>query len=809
MTTLLQDLRYAIRTLAKKPNFTLVAIIALALGIGANTAIFSVVRAVLLRPLPYQQPGDLVLVRHLNNAKGTKQESVGYVDFQEWKAQNQVFADMATFKSSGVSFTGNDGAENLRASGVSANFFQLLGINAVKGRTFLPNEENRDSERVVLLSYALWQRVFGGDEKLIGQPIKLSNQQFTVIGVMPPNFKFPFSQEKAELWTTNAAFSAGMMDYRGARNFQVIARLKLGVSLQTAQTEMSAIAGRIEQENQQTNRDLGILLIPAQDELTKDVRATLWLLFGAVAFVLLIACSNVANLLLSRATARSKEMAIRAALGASGWRIVRQLLTESLLLSFTGGVAGLFLAAWGVKLLVAISPASLPRINSIGIDGQVLAFTLIASMLTGILFGLVPALKAARPDLNEALKDGGRTSAAGTGRNWLRGALVVGEIAFAFILLIGAALVINSFIRLNSVELGFNPENTLTAGLGFSQRKYPSGEHAIAFLQQAQERIKGLPGVRAVSFAGAAPFSGGVRSSFKINGREWPNKNDVPMTGVTPVTPDYFETMSMRLLQGRHFTDADSKTSKGAVVVNETFAREFLSNEDPLGQVVTDFANRDKDSPKEYEIVGVVASVRGEALNKEPTPIIYTAHRQTPWAWGELVIRADRDALSLSSAVRQEIRNLDSEMPINLATVESRIADSIKPQRFNLSLLTIFAVTGLLLAVVGIYGVMSYRVIEATHEIGVRIALGAQTSDVLKLVLGQGAGLTLIGVGLGIGGALGLTRLMESLLFGIKPTDSLTFVSVAIFLVLVALLACYLPARRATKVDPITTLRYE
>ena len=445
----------------------------------------------------------------------------------------------------------------------------------------------------------------------------------------------------------------------------------------------------------------------------------------------------------------------------------------------------------------------------IEIDRQVLAFTLITSLLTSILFGLVPAVRAARPDLNEALKDGGRTSAVGAGHNWIRGVLVVGGIAFAFILLIGAGLLINSFIRLNNVELGFKPKDVLTAGLSFSPRKYPTGEHTIAFLQQAQERIRSLPGVRAVSFTASPPFSGGVTSSFKIEGREWPDIANAPMVNTYTLMPEYFETMGIRLLQGRSFTEMDDKAHKGVLIVNETFARQFFANENTLGQVISRFANRGKDSPADYEIVGVIDNVISAGLDKEPKPEIYTSYRQTPWPWGQLVIRTESDAQSSRNAVRQEIRRLDSEMTVTLNTIDKLIADSILPQRFNVLLLTIFAVAGLLLTMVGIYGVMSYRVAESTREIGVRIALGAQPADVLRLVLSQGALLTFTGIGIGIGGALGLTRLMESFLFGIKPADSLTFVCVAIVFVLVALFACYIPARRATKVNPMVALRYE
>jgi len=811
VNTFLQDLRYALRTLSKTPGIASVIIVVLALGIGANTAIFSVVNAVLLQPLPYLNPADLVLVQHIGKSTGAKTERVSYLDFQDWKARNQVFDDMATFAPHGGSLVAGGDIEQIYAARVSANFFKLIGVNAFRGRTFLPEEEERGKEKVALISHALWQKVFGADERSIGRQINLNSQSFTIVGILPPDFKFPFSLEKAEVWITNANLSAEIASSRGTRNLQVIARLKPGVSLQAAQTDMTGIARSLEQENPGTNRELGVSLIRVHDELTKEVRGTLWVLFGAASFVLLIACLNVANLLLARAISRGKEIAIRAALGARAWSIARQLLTESLLLSLTAGAMGILLADRGVRLLLALTPQHLPRINLIGIDGQVLGFTLILSTLTAIFFGLVPALKAARPNLNDALKGARKISAAGAGRNWLRAALIIGEVSVAFILLTGAGLLINSFIRLNQVKLGFKPENVLTAGLYFSPVKYPKGDNRVAFLQQAQERIKSLPGVRSVGFTSSFPFSGfSFDSSFRIEGREWPANESAPMVGVLTVTHDYFAMMGGQLLKGRHFTEADDKSNKGVAIINETFARRFFPNENPLGQIVTPYANRDADSPAMFEVVGVIGNVRGVALNKEPTPEIYTPYRQTPWSFGQIVIRTDTDPLSLVNAVRGRIKDIDAEMVVNgLNTIENLIADSVTPQRFNLALLSVFAAIGLALTLVGIYGVMSYLVTETTREIGVRIALGAQTSDVLKLVLGHGMLLASLGVVIGIAGAIGLSRFMASLLYGVTATDPLTFIAVAVLLVAIALLACYVPARRAANADPIVILRQE
>ena len=542
----------------------------------------------------------------------------------------------------------------------------------------------------------------------------------------------------------------------------------------------------------------------------KDVSLTLWLLFGAVAFVLLIACANVANLLLARALSRHKEIAIRAALGAGGWRIFRQLLTESLLLSLAGGALGLLLAAWGIPLLLSLSPQNLPRVNAIGLNGTVLGFTVLVSMLTGAIFGLAPALKVSNPDLIEALKDGGKSSTTSASRNRLRAALVVGEIAIALMLLVGAGLLVNSFIRLNRVELGFNPDNVLSASLNFSPAKYPTGNERIAFVEQARERIRNLPGARSVSFGSSFPFMGGVSASFGIKGREGDAREKGVMAGVFTITPDYFEVMSIPLLQGRSFAETDDKSSAGVSVINEAFARRFFSNENPLGKSVILSVNSDKDSPTEFEVVGVVGNLRRVALDREPGPEIYTPYRQMPWTFGQLTIRTEKNALGLANAVRQQIRSLDAEQTVpNSDALENLISRSIAPQRFNLLLLGVFAVIGLLLTLVGIYGVMSYHITENTREIGIRVALGAQRRDVLKLVVGQGLALVMIGVLVGLAGALGLTRLMDSLLFGVTPTDPLTFGIVASLFTVVALLACYLPARRATKVDPMVALRNE
>jgi putative ABC transport system permease protein len=809
--TLIQDLRYGLRMLLKHPGFTAVAILTLTLGIGANAAIFSVVSGVLLRPLPYRNPGELVLIRYLNKADGTQNQSISYPDFQDWKAQNSVFADLATFRQHSFSLAVESDLQQINAATVSANFFSLLGVNPQRGRTFLPAEERAAGGRVAMLSHGLWQSRFGGDEKVIGREIELSDQLYTVIGILPPDFKFPFRLEQAEVWTTNAPIPDGMMT-RGARNFRALARLKPGVSPATAEAEIAALSARLEQANPKTNRNASVVLVGMQDLLTKDIRSTLWLLLGAVGFVLLIACANVANLFLARALAREKELAVRAALGAGRWRIARQLLTESLLLSLTGGALGLLLAAWGVPLLLALSPPNLPRINEVGLNAQVLGFTFIVAVMTGIFFGLVPAWKAAGPslpDLNAVLKEGGRRSAS-AGSKRLRSALVVGEIAIALLLLIGAGLLIKSFIRLNRVELGFNPENTLIARLSLPAKNYLSGAEKIAFVRRLQEEIKNLPGVRSVSFASFLPFDGKGYSSFNIKGRELQEFTLQSMPGLNFVMPDYFATMGMRILQGRAFTDADDFRGAGAVIVNEAFVREYFPQGNPLGQQISQFGNRTPDAPQEYEIVGIVNDLKDVALERESDPEIYVPYLQVPQSFGALTIRTEPEPLNLAVPVRQLIRSLDAEQTVpRMNTIENLIAETILPHRFNLLLLGIFAIVGLLLTAVGIYGVMSYHVAGSTHEFGIRMAVGAQSRDVLRLVLGQGMKLALIGVALGVGGALALTRLLKTMLFEVSPADPATFAAIMLLLISIALLACWLPARRATKVDPLAALRVE
>ncbi len=810
MESLIQDIRYAVRTLLKKPGFTGIAVLALALGIGANTAIFSVINAILLRPLPLAEADRLVLASEFDTKIGKGGFMTSFPNYEDWRAQNQVFDDVAAFRSTGFTLTGFKEAERIDSGSVSANFFDLLRVSPILGRTFLPGEDKPGSERLVVLSYGLWQRLFAGDTTVPGRTLMLSDEPYTIIGVLPAEFKFPVSVDDAKVFTT-IAFEGGNLQERGAKTNRVVARLKPGVTIEQAQADMRNLAASLEKLYPQTNTDIGIELVGLHDDLVADVRPALWVLFGAVAFVLLIACSNVANLLLARASSRQKEIAIRTALGASRWRIVRQLLTESLILGLAGGALGLLIGAWGKDFLISFAPANLPQINAVGIDIRVLAFTFTASILTGIIFGLMPALKASHPDMNESLKDGSRSSTAGPGRHRLRGLLVVSEVALAFMLLIGAGLLIKSFFTLRQVNPGFDPENVLMARISTSRTKFPEDQQRIEFFQQVLDRIRALPGVKSADLVTPAPFSGNnVYTGFTIEGRpSLPGQE--PEAGLRGVTPGYFKTMRIPLLKGREFTDADRKGGIGAVILNETLARRYWPDENPIGQRISNVGvNVDDNEPAIWEIVGIVGDVRHSGLSRDLLPEMYVPHRQQTWGWGNFVVRASGDPMSLASAIRGEVAAVDPDQPVyRISPIEELIANSIAQQRFNTLLLVIFAAVGLVLALVGIYGVISYSVTERTHEIGIRMALGAGEGAILRNVLGKGMSFAGAGIVCGIAGALALMRVLSVLLYGVSATDPVTFIAVSLLLIVVALVACYVPARRATKVDPMVALRYE
>ena len=801
MTTLMQDLRYGFRMLWKNPGFAVAAVIALALGIGANAAIFSVVNTVLLRSLPYEDPDRLMVLRETKLPQ-FPEFSVSPGNFLDWQKQSDSFEKLTAVQGSAFNLVAGDAEpERLRGARLSAGLFEMLGAGAVQGRTFTDEEDQPGHESVVVLSSNLWKRRFASDPNIIGQSITLSATSYTVIGIMPPSFQFP--DRDTDLWTP-IAFTVRQAQQHGSHYVSVIGRLKPGVSLAEARTEMSAIAARIAEQYPGSNAGWSVNIIPMQDYDVRDVKPALLVLLAAVGLVLLIACANVANLLLARATARQKEIAIRTALGASRWRVVRQLLTESVLLAVVGGGAGLLLAAWGVKSLLALAPEDLPRVKDVALDGRVLGFTLLVTLITGIIFGLAPALQASRPNLNETLKEGGRGTTGGHHR--VRSSLVITEVALALVLLVGAGLLIRSFIRLQQVHPGFNANNAMAVNISLPGRKYPNSDNHLAFFTQLIEKVAALPGVVAVGVSQSLPIQSDYLLGFNIQGRPPAPPGEDKSTNYYAVTPDYFKAMGIPLLRGRLFTEQDNGTAPPVVVINETMAKTYFLDEDPIGKRI----NVTQGPEKFREIVGIVGDVKqyGPA---QPTPLqTYEPFLQMPFSGVSLVVRSEGNPTALTGAIRSQVLSIDREQPLSrIRTLNQIVSGSVAQQQFSMLLLGVFAAAALVLATVGLYGVMSYAVTQRTHEIGIRMALGANAGNVLRLVVGQGMLLALIGVGTGLAGAFALTRLMSGLVFGISTTDPLTFVGIPVLLAGVALGACLVPARRAIKVDPMVALRYE
>ncbi len=805
MQTLWQDIRYGIRMLMKKPGFTAIAVLTLALGIGANTAIFSVVNAVLLRPLPYSDSERILWIEGINPSKGITESNISAPDFADWTTHNQVFEQMAIFAVGNAALTGNDAEpERVARASVSASFFPLLGVTPAVGRTFLAEEELPGREPVAVVSHGLWQRRFGSDPNFVGKRIDVSGRPATVVGIMPAGYEFP---ERTELWTP-LRLNVGE-EPRDNRSYSAMAKLKQSVTLTQAQAQMNTMTSSLAQEYEVTNAGWAVRLTRLQEEMIAELRPALLILFGAVGCVLLIACANIANLSLARGAARQKEIAIRNALGASRLRIIRQLLTESVLLSLLGGTCGLVLSIWLVDLLVAISPSDAPRFDEISLDGRVLGFTAIVACLTGVIFGLAPALAASKLDLNSTLQEGGRSATEGNRRNRVRSLLVVSEIALSLMLLVGAGLLIKSFMRLSEIHPGFNPENVLTMQFSLPSARYPEPQQRADFFRRLLERVRTLPGVESAGAVLSLPLGGtnfSVGRSFIREGRPLTTEESRNASYLV-TTPDYFRTMQIPFVAGRSFTEQDTSQSPMVVVINETMARRHFASENPLGKRITIW--RDEKFPR--EIVGIVGDVKPGGLEDETGEQMYVPHSQdATWGLMTLAVRTRVQPLTLVGTVRAEVRALDKNQPIyNIQTMEQVRSTSLGNRRVSMLLFGVFAGIALLLAAAGLYGVIAYSVARRTHEIGIRMALGAQTSDVLKLVISQGMLLTFVGVAVGLVAAFVLTRLMSSLLFGVSATDPLTFVVVSIILIAIALLASYLPARRATKVDPGVALRYE
>jgi putative ABC transport system permease protein len=798
ISDLWQDLRFGARMLLKQPGFTLIAVVTLALGIGANTAIFSIVNAALLRPFPYKEPERLVILLEHYGVGGF---SPSYPNFADWRTQNTVLAAIAAVRQNeSFNLTGTSEPERLQGRRVSAEFFATLGVKPLVGRDFFAEEDRADAAPAVILSYSLWQRRFGADPSVIGQQLTLNNQSFSVVGITPPNFQFGAQADV----TVPIGLQAERFRLRGRDpGADVVARLKPHVSQQQAETDLNLIAARLEQQYPESNKNRRVRVVPLHERFVGDVRLPLLILLGAVGLVLLIACANVANLLLVRASARQKEMAVRVALGASRGAIVRQLLTESVLLAALGAALGALLAFWGTSLIAAQLPDGIPRLQEAKVDAPLLVFTLAVSLLTGLLFGLAPALQASRPNLTEGLKEGDRGSSGR--RQRLRSVLVVSEVALTLTLLVGAGLLIQSFRRVLTVDPGLDAQNLLTMQMRINN---PDGQQVANFFEQLQQNVRSLPGVKSVAVSDALPFGRDANHpGFFIEGQP-DNKGSGQRYAVSP---NYFQTMGIALLKGRLFTAEDTRDSPQVIVIDEALARQRFPNEDPLGK-------RLKETPTSpsLEIVGVVRHVEPYSLDSQAQVAqFYTSFNQIALQGFtartiRLLTRTEVEPLGLAPAVRGQIAALNKDQAVfNVRTMEQIVAQSVAARRFSMLLLTVFAIVALALASLGIYGLMSYTVAQHTREIGVRMALGAQASDVLKLVITQGMTLALIGVALGLVASVALTRTMKNLLFGVSATDPATFATITLLLTAVTLIACWLPARRATKVDPMVALRVE
>jgi putative ABC transport system permease protein len=805
MESFISDIRFGLRSLKSAPATTAIALLALALGIGANTAIFSVVNGVLLTPLPYPHAERLVLLNSSKPQAGFPRFSASPPDFDDWRRQSRSFTGLAATASASANLTGRGEPEVLDVGRVSADFFPVLSVRPLLGRAFRPEEDSPGHRHVALLSHALWQRLFGGDAKALGQPLTLDGESYTVIGVAPAGFDFP---RKRDLWIPLALEPA--KEPRGGHYLGVVGRLRPGVSLGQAQAEMSGIAARLEQQYKDSNEGWGIVVLPLQQVLVEKVRPALVVLLWVVAAVLLIACLNVANLLLARLATREREISIRTALGAGRLRLIRQQLTESVLLALLGSVLGLLLASWGTRALVALYPSALPRPEAIGLDGRVLAYTLGLALASGLLFGLFPALHDPGAHLNDALKEGGRAMAGGGRGRLARQVLALTEVALALVLLVMAGILLRSFSRLSAVDPGFRPAGLLTLDLSPAEHKYPEPAQVANLYRELLARVKALPGVGQAATVFPLPLSGrNYFLAFSVFGRpERPGA--VPLSAIVRrVSPGLFETLGIRLVRGRVFDEHDSVTAPGVAVINQTLAALVFKGQDPLGQRLT-FGDSADGKARWLTIVGVVEDVKQNALSDEPRNEIYEPQLQDPEPAAALVVRASGDPRALVAPIRRVVLGLDPDLPVyRIRIYDELVADSLAANRLSTSLLGLFAALALVLAAVGVYGVISYSVVQRTHEMGIRMALGAHRWDVLRLVVGQGMGLVAIGLGAGLLGAWFATRALASQLYGVSPRDPVTFTFVPLLLATVALFANYLPARRATQVDPLVALRQE
>ena len=823
MGKLFQDVRYGVRMLVKSPGFAVVTILALALGIGANSAIFSVVNGVLLRPLPYPTADRLVFLSEWSQQ--VPNMSVSYPNFEDWRAQTTTMEILAAFRSNSFTLTGANEPERLSAREVSWNFFPALGVAPAAGRNFLAEEDKPGAQKTVLISHGLWQRRFGGNPSIVNQPLLMNDESYTVVGILPQGFEW---QAPVDVWVP-IGLRADRMNQRGNHpGIYLVGLLKPGATVDAARADMEAIVGRLRTQYPQEVGNSSFTIQTLQNRATDGLRNALWILMAAVGFVLLIACANVANLLLARSASRSKEMAIRAAMGAGRTRIIRQLLTESTMLSVAGGVLGLLLAMWGLDALLAALPDGVPQLllTNIRLDSRVIVFTLAVSVLTGFLFGLAPAIQVSKTDLNESLKEGGRSGAGGT-RHYVRNALVVAEVAVSLLLLVGAGLLVKSFLKLKDSDIGFNPERVLTASVSLPEKRYAENAKIENFYSSLVRRVQAMPGVESAGLTVGLPMNGGIESGITVEGKEEQDINNTVVAVNLAVSPDYFRTMEIPLIEGRHFTDQDREGSPYVAIVDEMLAQKFFPGESALGKRLHYGGAANNNAPW-MQIVGVVKHVKHYGPDETGRVEMYRPYTQMPFGpppAGQqqqgppptlprnlaIAVRTTGDPEALTPALRAAVLEQDRDLPIAFVrTMESIVAQQIGPQKFATWLLGVFAAVALLLAALGIYGVMAYSVTQRTHEIGVRMALGADRRDVLKLIVGQGMLLTLVGVAIGLLGALFVMRLvMARLLYGVTASDPLTYGGVALLLAGVALLSCLIPARKATKVDPMVALRYE
>jgi len=813
-----QDLKYALRVLLKNPLVTAVALLTLALGIGANTAIFSVLNAVVLRPLPYADPDRLVVV--WETIAGNDRRSAAPGNFTDWRAQNKTFSDLAATFYGNFNLTADGPPERINGATVTSNLMSTLGVSARLGRTFQPEDDEHQDQRLAILSDALWQRRFGGARDIAGKTISIDESSYIVVGVMPPGFKYPVQSELWVLGRDRSAVSMSLISQfpkndwsheRDAHFISAVGRLKPGITLSQAQSDIAGIAQRLEHDFPATNAGLGSSVIPLHTQIVGNVKTLLSILLGAVAFVLLIACTNVASLLLARASQRDRELAIRRAVGASRFRLVRQLLTESVVLSFLGGLAGLGLSVWAVSLFIKLSPGDIPRLEEASVDLRLLGFTLMVSMLTGIAFGLWPALHATGGSLNQSLKDAGSKASEGKRRRRSRNVLIVTELALAQVLLIGAGLLIVSYYRASRIDPGFNADHVLSAKIAPSAKKYPDPKSRVSFYSQVIEQLQTLPGVSSVGMVMNLPLSGAsMNRGFKVEGRPEPKPDENVAMDYQVVNSDYFATLEIPIVRGRGLTEQDNETAPRVIVINEAMAHAFWPNEDPVGKRMA-IGESSKDTSWRT-IVGVVGSVRHAGLTEEPVPCAFIDYRQDLESWSRMafVMKTSTEPSSLTSTVRSSLVAIDPQQPVYaIEPLEKLIEGSVAPRKFVMSLIGSLAFVALALALVGIYSVISFSVSERTREIGIRMALGAKRRDVLRMILSQGMRVSAVGIVMGLAIALGLTRLLRTLLFEVSATDPITFGLVAMTMSLIALMACYLPARRATRVDPLVALRDE